>query len=103
MKKGDIIAFISIVLISAVAAALLLFRGSGTTVTVKQDNKIVYEGSIRKDTTVELSSNTVTIKDGKVYMEWASCKNQICVHTGEISKTGESIICLPNRVIVETE
>lgn len=103
MKKGDIIALLCIILIAAASAALLFFRGGGATVTVKQDNKTVYSGSINEDTRVELSGNTVTVKDGRVYMEWADCKNQICVHTGEISKTGESIICLPNKVIVETE
>lgn len=103
MKKGDIIALACIILISAVSLVLLFFRGDGTTVTVKQDNKTVYSGRLAEDTKVELLGNTVTVNGGAVYMQWAACKNQICVHTGKISKAGESIICLPNRVIVEIE
>ena len=31
----------------------------------------------------------------------ADCPDQICVHTAEISKDGGSIICLPNRIVLE--
>ena len=45
--------------------------------------------------------NVVVIEDGTVKMESASCDNQICVKHKLISKDGESIICLPNKVVVE--
>jgi hypothetical protein len=34
-------------------------------------------------------------------MDSASCKNQVCVDHGAISLKGDSIVCLPNRVVVE--
>ena len=33
-------------------------------------------------------------------MEWADCPDQICVSHRKISRDGESIICLPNQVVV---
>ena len=39
--------------------------------------------------------------DCSLYMSDATCKNKICVNTGKISKKGESIVCLPNKTIVE--
>ena len=36
-------------------------------------------------------------------MESSTCKNQICVEHGKISLKGDSIVCLPNRVVVEIE
>lgn len=99
MKKGDYILIVSAILLSVV----LFFCFTTTkanTVTVKENNKIVYEGSIKKDKTVSLKNNTVIIKNGNVYMKEANCKNKICVHTGKINKSGESIICLPNKVSV---
>ena len=45
--------------------------------------------------------NIVIIQDCTVHMDYSNCKNQICVHTGEISDKGETIVCLPNYVIVE--
>ena len=41
------------------------------------------------------------IKDGEVYMQEADCPNQICVHHAPISHRGETIVCLPNRIIIE--
>lgn len=104
LKKGDI------VIIGAVAAAFVLsivllisFSKQGSRVVVKQDNEIIYNKSININETVDTGTNTVIIKDGIVYMSDAACKNQVCVNTGKISKKGESIVCLPNKVIVEIE
>ena len=36
-------------------------------------------------------------------MKSADCPDQICVHQRAISKNGESIICLPNKVVVSIE
>ena len=65
--------------------------------------------SLSEDRTVEVpaygnkGSNTVCIADGKVSVTEASCKNQVCVHHGEISRSGESIVCLPNRLVVRID
>ena len=39
----------------------------------------------------------------EVYMEAADCPTQDCVHTGHISRSGQSIVCLPARVIIQLE
>ena len=51
-------------------------------------------------TTEDGDSNTFCIKDHKVTMKTASCPDQICVRTKGISKTGESIVCLPHQVVL---
>ena len=43
----------------------------------------------------------LVISDGKADMESADCPNQICVHHSAISHIGETIVCLPNRVVIE--
>ena len=70
-------------------------------VVVKENGVEVYSGSLYKDKTVALSGNTVVIENGEVYMKDADCKNRVCVKQGIIVKTGESIVCLPNRVTAE--
>lgn len=55
-----------------------------------------------KDRLIRISDyGVISIASGKVRVLEANCRDQICVHTKEISKEGESIICLPNKVIVE--
>lgn len=102
LKKGDFVIIGATVALFVLSIVLLVaFSEQGSRVVIKQDNKIIYDESINVDKTVNTGTNTVVIKSGVVYMESASCKNQICVSTGEISKKGESIVCLPNKVVVE--
>ena len=49
------------------------------------------------------SYNLISVSDGTVVMEAADCRDRICVHHKSISSTGESIICLPHRLVVEVE
>lgn len=49
------------------------------------------------------SYNIVTILNGTVSVTEASCKNQVCVQHAPISRSGESIICLPNKLVVRIE
>ena len=102
MKKHDL--FIIVAAVFIIALSFMLIKGkNGATLTVKENNKTVYVGSIYKDKNIKLQNNTLIIKDGYVYMKSANCKNNICVHTGKIHKKGESIICLPNKVIAQIE
>lgn len=47
------------------------------------------------------SYNLIFVADGKVTMEAADCRDQICVHHKPIISERESIICLPHKLVVE--
>ena len=47
--------------------------------------------------------NVVVISSGTVSVTEASCKNQVCVKHGAISRADESIVCLPNRLNVRIQ
>ncbi len=49
----------------------------------------------------EQSYNLFSVTDGTVTMEAADCRDQICVHHKPISADRESIICLPNKLVLE--
>ena len=40
---------------------------------------------------------------GGVRVEEADCPTQDCVHTGTITRAGQSIVCLPARIIIRLE
>lgn len=44
--------------------------------------------------------NIIKIEDGVVWMEEADCPDKLCINQGRISNAGQTIICLPNRVMV---
>lgn len=104
LKKGDIIIIISVLALIIASSALLFFgKDGGKTVTVKENKEVVYKGSLYENKVIELKGNTVEIKDGAVTVTNADCKNRICVNHTAITEKGESIICLPNKVIAEIE
>ena len=49
------------------------------------------------------SYNTFEVKDGYVSMTDASCPDQICVNHSRISKKNETIVCLPDKVVITVE
>lgn len=71
-------------------------------VTVKGEVFGTYR--LDEDQTVDVDgANTLVIEQGKARMKEADCPDQICVHHREISRNGESIICLPNQVVVSVQ
>ena len=49
------------------------------------------------------SYNRFAIQDGYVSMQEASCPDQICVHHSRISRNKETIVCLPDKVVITIE
>ena len=49
------------------------------------------------------SYNRFAILDGYVNMPEASCPDQICVHHNKISRNKETIVCLPDKVVITIE
>ena len=104
MKKKDFI-FILIVLAAVVSAALFLkMPQNHDTVSVYVDGELFGEYPLSENAEISVNgTNTVKIENGEAYMFFATCPDKLCIHQGKIGKTGKSIICLPNRVSVETK
>ena len=104
--RGDIL-FIGILLAVCAVGMLYLFvfRAGGNTVRVTVDGELYGVYSLTQDTVRDIESgdaqlNRLSIRDGKAYMESATCPDGICVAHKPIFRDGESIICLPNKVVV---
>ena len=101
---ADII-LIAAVLIIALSVFLIveLSRKEGAFVRVSVNGESVAEYSLSVDGEYSLNggTNILVIENGEAYIKWADCPRQICVKDGKISRTGERITCLENRVVVE--
>ena len=47
--------------------------------------------------------NIVEIDRDKVKMYYADCPDLDCVRQGWISRPGQMIVCLPNRIVIKIE
>lgn len=106
MKKKDIILIVAVLGIALVSfAAIKLTQKDGKEVVVTIHGKETYKTSINKDQIYKIpvqdGENIMQIKDGKVTMKKADCRDQICADHKPIEKSGETIVCLPHKVVIE--
>ena len=96
-RRLDIIILIVLIVIAIGSwiAVTVLFDVNGDYVEVIVDN---HDGEYQVDDGEY--SNIITIKNREVYMKSSDCPDQICVKQGKIKKQGESIICLPHKLVI---
>ncbi len=103
MKRADIILIVSLLVVSLIALGILLFnREEGQSVTVEVDGERVatYPLSVDGEYVLNGGTNILVIEGGRAYMKEAECPDKTCVKKGGVKYSGESIVCLPNRVTV---
>ena len=80
------------------------FSGDAQTARVYKDGRLVQTvdlTSLDEPCRIDLGSNVVCAERNGVCMEHADCPDGLCIKQGKITKGGRSIVCLPNKVIVE--
>jgi hypothetical protein len=109
--KNDII-LIGVLLLALllVGGGVLLFQKPGDVVVVTVDGSVMGTYSLLEDLTLPIHTgeggeqvNVLVIKDGEAYVQSASCPDGICAAHKPISRQGESIVCLPHRVVVTVQ
>lgn len=107
--RNDII-LVAVILVIA-AAGLLFFglnkeMGSSVAVNINGEQTAVYPLSVNTEVTITTGENNehinvLTIKDGKAYISEANCPDGICAETRAAQYVGETIVCLPHKVVIE--
>lgn len=97
-------ALVCAILLVATLLSFLLKGEKGNTVQVFTDGKLFAEYPLNENRSLpletELGKNLIVIEDGTVRVSEANCKGKDCVNSGNISRVGECISCLPNKVTV---
>ncbi|MCR5406807.1 MAG: NusG domain II-containing protein [Lachnospiraceae bacterium] len=107
--RNDIILMASILAVSVlIMISSRAFADKGTTAAVYVDGTETGRYPLTDDINVDIdgyggSHNTLAISGGKAYMSYASCPDKLCMHQGKVYKGGQTIVCLPNRVIIKIE
>lgn len=104
--KKDWILIGSFLGIALIAASVLhFFTPQGTQVVATVDSQEVGRWSLADsvDEVIETESgkNRLVIEGGKASIVEADCPDGICVKQGNISRTGQTIVCLPHKLVIE--
>jgi hypothetical protein len=100
LKIGDILV---IILFLSFVFFLPKKRGEKVIISVDKTNNFVYPLNQDKEIIVKgkLGEAKVVIRDGRVRILDSPCPLKICEKKGWISKRGDFIICIPNRVVIK--
>ncbi len=102
----------AVILVIAVAGLLIMnfTKTQGDFVVVKIDGAEKYRYQLSENAALDIVTgedgeniNTLVIKDGEAFMTEANCPDGICVAHKPIKNTGESIVCLPHKIVVEVQ
>ena len=113
LKKGDLIIILILV------AAVLSWFGVNRLGESKDERQIIIEinGNVYKtipmskgmklqDIHIELENGNhidIVIDENGAYVKDVECPDKVCEKTGLVSRVGQSIVCLPNKVVVYIE
>lgn len=107
--KKDILLLTAFIL-TGLIATLFTYKGavSGKEVIVTVDSEEYGIYPLNEDLSLTIpgyegGENILTIKNKAAGITDADCPDKLCVKTGLIRNSGETIICLPHRVVVRIQ
>lgn len=104
--KGDLVVLCAVVLLAAgfLLCPLLTLRTTDGAYCEIRCGDEVTRYPLSDTRTIPLSHGgytlTVTIAHGTVSVTSADCPDRVCVRTGEISHSGDVIVCIPAEVVI---
>ncbi len=106
--KNDLIlvgVVLSLSIIGFLIFKLTMKDGNLVSVSINGEEKCVYPITDNIETDIITGENgkninTLVIEDGKAYIKSATCPDKICVGHRPISKDGETIVCLPHKIVI---
>ena len=107
MKKADLILIAVTVAVAGILLALLYGVNSapGAYVQIEIDGVVTETLPLDTNTAFEIitdgdGKNLLVVENGKAKVTESNCPEDICRNHAEIHRNGESIICLPHRVVI---
>lgn len=107
LRRGDIAAACA-VLVTALLTAFFLWFGQApaSQVSVQYPDGHKEYISLNRVQTIEISGNNgidllIEIDNGRARVRESSCPDQVCVHSGWLSRSGQTAACVPAGVCVQ--
>lgn len=105
MKRSDLILIFSVLGLALFLWGLFgLFKKKGAEAIISIDGVEQYVLPLDTDTSLTISTeygtNTIYIHDQTVSVTDADCKDRYCVLHRPVSMAGETIVCLPHKLVV---
>jgi len=104
-KKSDIVFWLFLMLI--IYFFLFSFKpeaAQNTTALIQVDNQIKYELNLDKNNIILLDEFDppvkIVVQNNSVSIIENNCPQKICIRMGTIAKPGETIVCIPKKILI---
>lgn len=106
IKKADIVLMFFIIIFGTFASLFLADSGeTGIYAEVTVDSTYYATYDLGQDGEYPIRKhghlNILKVENGEIFMVEADCPNHQCIDQGAISHSKQTIVCLPNKVLVE--
>jgi len=105
LNKLDRIIVVALLILCVVLFVVVGLRAPGQSVQVRQGDDVIYKAPLAVDLKVDLEGplgiTELEIIDNQVRIVSSPCHFKICIGMGKISRSGEIIACVPNRLLVQ--
>ncbi len=112
VRKADIVLGIVMAVLCGILCWSVYGEGSsGAEVVISVDGEVYGRYSLDENRVIDIDGagkhNSVSIENGKAFMSEADCPDGYCLEqyrsAGGIYRVNQTIVCLPNRVVVYIE
>ena len=106
LKKKELTFIIGIVVFALLlwGGMYLTRRGNYGSIRITVNGEEYGTYSLGKDQVIKINgTNVCEIKNGEVKMTEADCPDHLCMKQKAVDSTGGTIVCLPNKVVIEGE
>ena len=114
LNRLTLLDVIAIVLLLLLSTSVILHNKSGSNLpwarvaeaSIFRDGELLFQHlRLDNDQEVVLSNGAmiVEVKEGRIRVKESDCPRRICLHTGWIQHPGETIVCVPNKIVIEIE
>lgn len=106
--KRDLALILGIIIFLLICVTIytVAFSDDSSIATIEKDGQTLYQidlSVVEEPYRIPIEGDyplTVSVENDGISVVDASCPDQVCVHTGQINKSGQSIICVPARVSI---
>jgi len=106
MNKKEYILIAGLLILGLLSYFFMYNIEPGAMVKIEVSQKLYGTYALNKDQEILVKDSkgvilcTSEIKDGSIRVKSSTCTDKICIKEGEISSSGQTIICLPNQVVI---
>ncbi len=108
LTTGDKILASSLILISILSFAILkAVNRPGQIAVIKVENQQKFSKNLNRDEKFGaggyIGETTIEIVNKAIRVVSSDCPQRLCVRQGSITRTGEIIVCVPNKLTISIE